>query len=354
MTVFNIHRGINVSHWLSQVFGWSPVDTFITDDDIRYIAQKGFDHIRLPIDEERLWDVDEKQIETAFAKMLWCIDESLKNNLKVIIDLHILRSHHFNNSNNSEGAMTLWIDPKAQDRFLDIWTQLSAVLKNYPTDMVAYELMNEPVAPTHDDWNRLIKKAMTHIRALEPDRIIFWGSNMWQFAATMPFLEIPENDKNVVLSFHTYEPIMITHYKAPWMLFKDYSGAVEYPGISYPAVDCNEYFRTADEKAIEYVKLYNGFFDKAKLFENMKIALDKAKSLDLQLYCGEFGCLPTVGRKIRLNYYSDIISLFDENNIAYTAWDYKGDFGIRNWDRKNFVNLDEDQGLIDVLVKNSK
>jgi len=350
MTKFKIHRGINISHWLSQVFGWSPVDTFFTAADIAYIAEKGFDHIRLPIDEERLWDADEKQIEAAFAKMLWCIDESLKNNLKVIVDLHILRSHHFNNSNNSEGAMTLWIDPKAQERFLDIWSQLSAVLNKYPTDMVAYELMNEPVAPTHDDWNRLIKKAMSHIRALEPERIIFWGSNMWQFAATMPFLEIPENDQNVVLSFHTYEPIMLTHYKAPWMLFKDYSGAVVYPGVTFPESDCKEYFKTADPKAVEYINTYNAYYDKEKLFENMKIAIDKAKSLGLQLYCGEFGCLPSVGRELRLKYYTDIISLFDQNEIAYTAWDYKGDFGIRSWNRKTFENTGEDQGLIDALL----
>ena len=351
MTQFIIHRGINISHWLSQVFGWSPVEPFMTAEDIQYIADKGFDHIRLPIDEEQLWDEQEVQIDGAFAKMLWCIDECLKRNVKVIVDLHILRSHHFNNIND-EGAMTLWVDPKAQERFLDMWTQLSAVLKKYPNDMVAYELMNEPVAPSHDDWNRLIKKAMTHIRALEPERIIFWGSNMWQFASNMPFLELPENDKNIVLSFHTYEPLMITHYKAYWSLYKDYSGPVEYPGISFPYDACNEFFKTADPKVIEFVKKHNGYFDKAKLFENMKMAIDKAKSLDLQLYCGEFGCLPSVGRKIRLQYYTDIVSLFDENNIAYTVWDYKGDFGIRNWDRKNYCNLDEDQGLIAVLTGN--
>ena len=349
MTKFNIHRGINISHWLSQVFGWSPVDLFMTNEDIAFIANSGFDHIRLPIDEEQLWDENEVPIESAFAKMLWCIDECLKNNLKVIVDLHILRSHHFNNIAN-EGAMTLWVDPKAQERFLDIWTQLSAVLKKYPNDLVAYELMNEPVAPTHDDWNRLIKKAMTHIRALEPERIIFWGSNMWQFAANMPYLELPENDKNIVISFHTYEPLMITHYKAYWSLYKDYSGPIDYPGISFPYEACNEFFKTADQKVIDFVKQHNGYFDKAKLLENMKFAIDKAKSLDLQVYCGEFGCLPSVGQAIRMRYYSDIVSLFDENDISYSVWDYKGDFGIRGWDRKNYKNLEPLQELIAVLI----
>lgn len=350
MNKFNIKRGINISHWLSQVFGFSPIETFITSDDISYISQKGFDHVRLPIDEEQLWDDKEQKIELGWSKMLWFIDESLKNNLKVIVDLHILRSHHFNNSNNNEGAMTLWVDPKAQERFLDIWTQLSTVLKKYPTDKVAYELMNEPVAPHHDDWNRLIGKAMSHIRTLESERVIFWGSNMWQFASTFPFLEVPPNDKNIVLSFHTYEPIMVTHYKAGWMLYKDYDGPVHYPGISFPEESLNEYFKTADQKAIDYIKNLNGYFDKSKLYENIKIAIDRAKELDLPLYCGEFGCLPTPGRTIRMQYYRDIISIFDANNIAYTAWDYKGDFGIKGWDRTKLCNLEEDQGLIDILT----
>jgi len=105
-----------------------------------------------------------------------------------------------------------------------------------------------------------------------------------------------------------------------------------------------------NEKAIEYVKKHNGFFDKKKLFENMKIAIDKAKSLNLQLYCGEFGCLPTVDRTIRLQYYTDIIALFKENDIAYTAWDYKGDFGIRGWDRKTLKTLEPDTELIAILL----
>jgi hypothetical protein len=42
---FVIHRGINISHWLSQVYGFSKRDVFFTKDDIRLLDSLGFDHI---------------------------------------------------------------------------------------------------------------------------------------------------------------------------------------------------------------------------------------------------------------------------------------------------------------------
>lgn len=347
---FEIRTGINISHWLSQVFGWSPVDTFFTKDDISFIRDCGFDHIRLPIDEERLWDANGVQIRKSFEKMLWCVDESLSAGLKVIIDLHILRSHHFNNAND-EGSMTLWTDMNAQATFLELWSQLSAVLRKYPVDKVAYELMNEPVAPRHEDWNNLIAKAITHVRSLEPDRILFWGSNEWQFAANMPYLKLPENDKNITLSFHTYEPLLITHYQAGWLPIKDYSGPVSYPGKSMSDSDFERYIDKKDEKLIAFIQRFNGNFDRNELYKNMLPAIEKSKSLGLPLYCGEFGCLANIGRERRMLYYNDITSLFRENNISFTAWDYKGDFGIRGWDRNKFCNTDIDKELIEILVK---
>ena len=53
---FELKRGVNLSHWLSQNFGWSPKDSFITEKDIEFIASAGYDHVRIPIDE--VGDVD--------------------------------------------------------------------------------------------------------------------------------------------------------------------------------------------------------------------------------------------------------------------------------------------------------
>ena len=52
---FSFQRGVNVSHWLSQNFDERPyAATWFTEEDVAWIAQQGFDHIRIPVD-GRLW-----------------------------------------------------------------------------------------------------------------------------------------------------------------------------------------------------------------------------------------------------------------------------------------------------------
>ena len=56
----------------------------------------------------------------------------------------------------------------------------------------------------------------------------------------------------------------------------------------------------------------------------LRPALQKSRELKLPLYCGEFGCLPRrVERADRLKYYEDIVSVFEENNIAWCNWEYR-------------------------------
>jgi endoglucanase len=51
--MFEIRRGTNISHWLSQSRArGAERRAWFTEDDVQRIAGWGFDHIRLPIDEE--------------------------------------------------------------------------------------------------------------------------------------------------------------------------------------------------------------------------------------------------------------------------------------------------------------
>jgi endoglucanase len=86
-------------------------------------------------------------------------------------------------------------------------------------------------------------------------------------------------------------------------------------------------------------------FNKQKLLEVFESGIEFAKSKNLQLYCGEFGCLPTVKREDRLQYCSDITTL-EENNVAWCNWEYKGDFGIYHFDREKKISLLPDSELM--------
>ena len=52
---FEIKRGVNLSHWLSQRGENTPsIQDGMSATDFSRIARAGFDHVRLPIDEEVL------------------------------------------------------------------------------------------------------------------------------------------------------------------------------------------------------------------------------------------------------------------------------------------------------------
>ena len=188
-------KGTNLAHWLSQTKRTGEDrQLFIREKDIAYISYLCFVLVRLPIDEEQMWDADGNRDEAAFEIMHDAVRWSLTYGMRVLIDLHILRSHHFN-----AAEKPLWTETKAQDQFLNLWRDLSLALEDYPTDRVAYELMNEPVADDAEDWNKLLVKAFTVIRELEPDRTVVIGSNQWQSANTFDELLVPADD-NIILS----------------------------------------------------------------------------------------------------------------------------------------------------------
>jgi len=346
---FKIYRGVNLSHWLSQNFGWSPKATFITEQDIKFIDSIGYDHVRIPLDEAELWDTTGKPIEESFVYLTSCLNWCATYNLRAIVDLHIIRSHYFN-AGNEGGTNSLWTDTNAQKTFLLLWNELSARLKHFPVSMVAYELMNEPVAENPEDWNKLIKKAVHTLRALEPQRVLIIGSNRWQLPGTFPQLKIPLRDPNIILSMHTYSPIVFTHHLAGWVQFKSYKGPVHYPGQVVTDEDYSSFVQK-DSLLAEVMKNAREEWNKQKLAEELLPAIKRAKELGLQLYCGEFGCLPHVDRNERLAYYRDLTSVFRENGIAYCNWEYKGDFGIYTFDFQKNISLAPDVDLIRILTK---
>ncbi|HLP07456.1 MAG TPA: cellulase family glycosylhydrolase [Opitutaceae bacterium] len=349
---FVIHRGTNLSHWLSQDFGWAPRTEWITENDIRFIASLGFDHVRLPVDEIVLWKEDGTPDEAAFALLDSALGWCRAAKLRVIVDLHSVRAHHFN-AENEGGHNTLWTDPKAQEHFLDLWRQLSARLRRHPVDFLAYEIMNEPTAPDPQDWNKLVARSLAFLRSVEPTRVIVLGANMWQIPQMLPKLEVPAGDKNIILSMHTYAPLLLTHHKADWVdpVIRDYPGPVAYPG---PIVDSSTYAKLVaayPKEKYDFLASSTDNWSAARLREEYEPAIARAKELGLQLYCGEFGCLPTVPRVARLAYYRDIVGVFEAAGMAWANWEYRGDFGLMEWHGLKSLDGAPDVQLLDALFQ---
>lgn len=319
---FTVNRGTNIAHWLSQSDArGAERDAFFTKADVDSIAAMGFDHIRLPIDEEQMWDEQGVRHDDAFRLMTNCIDWCVEKNLRVIVDLHILRSHHFNAE-----VKPLWTDPTEQEKFYTFWRDLSKSLINYPNSMVAYELMNEAVADDPELWNSLVANCVKVIRETEPERTIVIGSNKWQQVQTFDVLKVPANDSNILLSFHFYEPFLLTHWNASWTQLKGYTGPVHYPDTILTQSEFNQLSEAM--KTLVADRVGQGY-NKAWILEQWQKPLAKAKELNLPLYCGEFGIITGPPQEDMLRWYQDMIDLFEENGIGYANWNYKsGSFGL--------------------------
>ena len=224
---FHIKRGTNVSHWLSQSEARGEMRRLhIQEEDFERLHDLGFDFVRIPIDEVQFWDEKGNKLPEAWTLLTNALKWARKHELRAIVDLHIVRSHYFNAVNEGGGAAnTLFTSEKSQQDLINLWYQLSDVLKDYSTDWVAYEFMNEPVADEHEQWNKLVAKVHKALRAREPQRTLVVGSNRWQGYETMKYLRVPEGDKNIVLSFHYYNPMILTHNHAWWTPIGKYNGS---------------------------------------------------------------------------------------------------------------------------------
>ena len=328
---FEINRGVNISHWLSQVVEAdeampSRQDLF-TEQDVIFLKHAGFDHIRLPVDEKELWDEQGNKITEAFGYLHGAIQWAERANMRVILDLHIVRSHHFN-AENDGGHNTLFEDEAAQETFVSLWDDLMDEVGRYPVNLLAYEIMNEPVAKDPEDWNQLILRCYNRVREREPNRVMIFGANMWQIIDNLSLLAVPENDPDIILSFHFYEPMPVTHYTASWTPLRDYAGPIQYPGTpiqpeSLKGVDYDEDFNRA-------LSIFNVNFTEEYLNKRMEEAMKVAKEKGLRLYCGEWGCYIQTPRDMRLAWYKDMVKALDHYGIAWTIWDYKGGFRIVN------------------------
>ncbi len=321
---FKLNRGVNLDHWLSQRGVGVDIDpNYITKKDFEKIKEIGFDFVRVPIEEQLMYNEDLTRRDFAFALLDSAVKWSAELDLRMICDLHIIRSFHFNSENGEKNS--LFESEVSQDNYVKVWLDLQKFLKETPEDMVAYELLNEVTTPDPDNWNKLIAKVHAALRANEPTRKIIIGSNHWQIPSTFPDLKVPEGDKNLILSFHYYNPNVITHYQASWAEFKDYKGAIQYPGDVL--VD-KDYFKSISNDTLRSIREgMCGEWNAERMESEIIIAKHVADSLGLPLFCGEFGVYPYhIDKDMRVRWYEDCMSVFRKNDIAACHWGWKNDF----------------------------
>ena len=83
-----------------------------------------------------------------------------------------------------------------------------------------------------------------------------------------------------------------------------------------------------------------------RIKSDFKDAIAVAKKYGLQLFCGEWGVYEPVDRELAYQWTKDMLSVFDEYDIAWTTWCYDADFGFWDQQRHSF----KDRPLVELLT----
>jgi hypothetical protein len=340
----SLQKGINLGGWLSQFKhdDHNHFRTFIQEDDIKRIAEWGFDHIRLPVDYPILENDSHpgKYLESGFDYVFTCFDWCKNADLRVILDLHKAPGYAFDN----QQANQLEQNTEMQIRFINLWSAITKEFISIDHDLLAFELLNEINFESSEIWNEIIEKTLQTIRPLDSDRLILIGGNYYSSVDYLSNIRI-FNDKKILYKFHFFLPLSVTHQKAYWLKgLYEFNRQVDYPGTASglkPFLENNpEYQKRLAEDADIY-------FDRSYLLQRLKPAIDFAKKIGQPIHCGEFGVIDRAPRKTRENWTRDIVSLFKEYKIGYAYWSYKAmDFGLVDY-AGNVIN----QELINILVR---
>jgi endoglucanase len=102
---FFLGKGINIGHWLSQQYfkGIPSRDVFFTKDDVVFLKEKGFQHLRIPIEEMVMWNEDGSINKGSFRDLDNAINWAYTVGMNVVLDLHIIKAHHFNPDYEAKG-----------------------------------------------------------------------------------------------------------------------------------------------------------------------------------------------------------------------------------------------------------
>ena len=189
----------------------------------------------------------------------------------------------------------LGLDKPNQDNsgLVAFWSAVAAHYRGRQDANLIFEIVNEPVfTQKPDDWYTLQAKAVQAIRVQDPDRTILVSPTSWSSIDTLQKMPVLP-DKNLIYTFHCYDPFFFTHQGAEWVgdAPKNFK-SVPFP--SSPAA-VEAILPKNDAKYADALRDYGKQpYDAAYLLSRLKMASDWGVSHHVPVLLGEFGAYPKV------------------------------------------------------------
>jgi len=308
------------------------------EDDFRWIADWGFDFVRLPTC-YLLWTdpADAFRLDEAgLAKVDRAVELGRRCGLHVNLNLH--RGPGYSVNRERQEPFDLWKDDKALEAFCHHWRTFARRYRGVAAAQLSFNLINEPPAPkgdpaagmTRDDHARVVRAAVAAIRREDPDRLVVVDGVSW---GNDPCGELA--DTGVAQSCRAYLPMAISHYEATWV---DSRG---WPRPRWPL---------APEARDQW---YANPPDRAGLEEHYRRWADLA-ARGVGVHCGEGGAYNRTPHDVVLRWLADVLEILGSHGIGWALWNFRGAFGVLDSGRPDVAYEDFrghalDRKLLDLL-----
>lgn len=253
------------------------------------VKAAGFDSVRIPV---RWSSATSRQppyrIADAFmARVRHVVKTSLDQDLKVVLNVH-----HFDE---------LYAKPAGQRaRFLALWRQLAEEFRNAGEGLY-FELLNEPHDQLNaDKWNSLLAECLAEVRKLHANRWIVVGPDQWNGIQALRNLDLPENDRRLIVTVHYYLPFDFTHQGASWVTPRRPTG----------------------------IKWSANPREKAALERDLQLVAEWARQHDRPIYVGEFGAYEAADIASRVAWTSSVGRTCESLDFGWAYWELAAGFGI--------------------------
>jgi len=254
------------------------------------IKSAGFQSVRIPV----RWSAHAERSAPYridpdfFARVDWAITQALSRRIVPVVNMH-----HYNEIMDNPDAH--------RARFLAMWAQIAEHYKAYPAAL-SLELLNEPHGKlTAEKWNKLLAEAIAVVRRTNPTRKIIVGPAGWNNVNQLEHLQLPA-DRNLVVTFHYYNPFQFTHQGAGWV------------GQQSQAWLGTKWTGTEAEKDAVIRDL-----DKAAAW---------AAKHGLPIYLGEFGAYSKADLQSRARWTRFIADEAVKRKIGFAYWEFCSGFGV--------------------------
>ena len=289
-------RGVNI---LGYDPIWSdPKRARFKASDFAVIRKGGFDTVRVVLQAFAHMDAQNRLNPQWLTTLDMVVREARRAGLNVILD-----EHDFNPCSD---------DPVAcRPKLIAFWEQIATRYAGQP-DTVLFELLNEPHGKLNGEaWNVLAADVLAVVRRTNPTRTVIIGPTGWNSRNDLPQLKLPAGDRNIIVTFHYYDPFPFTHQGAPWAESeKDKSGVT----WGSPA-------------------------DHDRLAADFDAVAAWANANDRPVLLGEFGAFDKSGTPVALRaaYTAAVARAAEARHLPWAYWQFDSDFIVYDIDRAQWV-----------------